>query len=393
VSERWFGSDAVVGGLLERSVRREHVVIFLAAVALRAAWWSATGTAVVRDATRYIGWCQELSAGTLFGSRAVAYAGYWLPYCGWLRGTDYYVEGWVVVQLLLSALTCVAVYEAARLLVGQRGALFAGGAFVFQWEVYRWFVRPQSEFMLTVAFAVAMWRLAVYHLDQTRRNRLYALVSLGFVATVRPNGLPILLGYLVYDCFPASSGRRLNVFASARTNLALGGVVVSAIAYRLSFGWAMGSVVTPWKRGVVVTPTRFVYQYSPEPAGSAVGFFVRNVEHVFAIAALRGAWFFSPVMPGWELSHVLRGSLPLVPLLVGAVLGIYRAWHHDRSLLVLWGTPLATVVLTAMAIWVAGWRNFLGPAAVVYALFSGYYVQHASPPGLDRLAERVAAAR
>jgi len=364
-------------------------VIFLVAAVVRAAWWRETGTAVVRDATRYISWCQELSAGTLFGSRAIAYAGYWLPYCGWLRVSDYHVEGWVAVQLLLSALTCVAVYEAAHILVGQRGALFAGGAFVFQWEVFRWFVRPQSEFMLTFVFAVAMWRLAVYHLDPTRRNRVYALVSLGFVATVRPNGLPIVLGYLVYDCFPESSGRRLNLFASARTNLALAGVLVSAVAYRLYFGWAMGSVVTPWKRGIVITPTRYVYQYSPDPAGTMVGFFVQNIEHVVAIALLRGAWFFSPVMPGWSEYHIVRGSLPLVPLLIGAALGIYRAYHHDRELLVLWGTPLAMLVLTAMGIWVAGWRNFLGPAAVVYALFSGYFVQHASLPSLSDVIERV----
>jgi hypothetical protein len=32
------------------------------------------------------------------------------------------------------------------------------------------------------------------------------------------------------------------------------------------------------------------------------------------------------------------------------------------------------VVLTVMATWVPGWRNFLGPAVVVYALFAGYYV-------------------
>jgi len=383
VSENTFGTAWSPSDLLERTARREQAVIFVAALIARWMWWDEVGTSVVRDATRYIAWCQDLSAGTLFGSRAIAYAGYWLPYCGWLEATDYYVEGWVAVQVVLSALTCVVVYEAARTLVGRQAALVAGGAFVFQWQVYRWVARPQSEFVLTFLLAVAVWRLGRYHTDPSRRNRLFALVSLGFVATARPNGLPIVLGYLVYDCFPASSGRRLNLFASARANLALAGVVVAGVVYRLQFGWAMGSVLTPWKRGIVITPERFVYQYSPTEPGSMIGFFVANIEHVTAIATLRGLWFFSPVMPGWSTLHATRATVTLVPITVGAALGIYRAWHHDRALLVLWGTPLAMIVLTAMGIWVAGWRNFLGPAVVVYALFTGYYVENEVVPRLE----------
>ncbi|WP_135363023.1 glycosyltransferase family 39 protein [Halosimplex halophilum] len=367
-----------LGRSIGRRIGRTHALVFAVALALRAWLWSRTGSLVVRDAHRYIEWCGQLSASTLFGSRALVYSGYWLPYCGWLRATGEFVDGWVALQVVLSALACVLVCETARLLVDARAGLVAGLLLAVQWEVYKWVVRPQSEFMLAFAVALALWRLTAYHLSATRRNRVLALAALGFVALVRPNGLVIVLGYLAYDFLPASSGRRLNLFFPAPVNVALAGALGSFALYRLSFGLYHGNtVLSPWKEGVVITPERFVYDYTPAPADGVVEFLVRNAEHVVAIAGLRGLWFFAPVLPGWSVAHAVKTGVTLTPLTVLGLLGVYRAARTDRELLVLWGTPLAMVVLTAMAVWVAGWRNFLGPAAVVYALFAGYFVSAA----------------
>jgi len=354
---------------------RDAIGLFLFAFALRAWVWAGSGTRVVRDATRYVTWCHDLSVGTLLGTRALVYSGYWLPYCGWLRVTGDYVHGWVGFQVALSALSCVLVYATARRLVGRPAGLAAGGALAVQYEVFRWAVRPQSEVMLTVALALSLWRLAHYHTTPTTRNRLLALASLGFVALVRPNGLPIAGAYLLYDLLPASSDQRPNLGVPATVNFAVVVGLVAAIAYRLQFGWAKGSMLYHWREGIVVTPERVVYAYDPAVAEGVVRFFVANAEHVVAIALMRAGWFFVPVMPGWSTSHALKGALTLTPLMVFAGLGICAAVRRrEWDLLALWATPLVAVVATAMGIWVAGWRNFLGPAAVVYALFAGYFV-------------------
>ena len=367
--------DALSEPLPDDAGTRDAAVIFLVALALRAWTWNEMGTLVVRDATRYIAWCNDFSAGTLFGTRAIAYSGYWLPYCGWLRATGEWVPGWVGVQVVLSALACVLVYATGRRLVGRSAGLVAGVALALQWEVFRWAARPQSEFMLTVALAVALWRLAHYHTTPTTRNRLAALGSLALVALVRPNGLPIVGAYLLYDLLPATSDHRLNLGFPAKVNLGIVGLLAAGIAYRLQFGWAKGSMLYHWKEGIVVTPERVVYSYDPAAANGVFDFFVANAEHVVAIALLRGLWFFSPVMPGWSADHMLIAALTLTPLLVLAGLGVRAAVQRGEwDLLALWATPLVAIVVTAMGIWVAGWRNFLGPAVVCYALFAGYYV-------------------
>mgnify|MGYP006277700623 CR=1 FL=1 len=378
--------EGVTGGYL----RPEHVAIFLAAVLARGLWWLQVGTIFGGDAPRYINWCTEFSLGTLFGTRAIVYSGYWLPYCGWLNLSGGWIDGWIGVQLLLSALTCVVVYETGRYLLGNTAGLVAGGLFVVQWQVFRWFVRPQSEFMMAFVFAVAMWRLVHYHTTPTTRNRLLALASLGLVAIVRPNGLPIVFGYLVWDFFPEDSARRLGLFFSSKVNLAIAGVIVSGIAYRLYFGWSRGSgsILVHWRDGIIVTPERVVYEYTPAAADSILEFFVVNLPHVLVIVFLRAVWFFSPVFPTWSTGHMIQTGLTLTPLLIGAALGIYTAARHDRDLLILWGTPLVMMVVTAMGTWVAGWRNFLGPAAVVYALFTGYYVARLDPLPLGNPLDR-----
>jgi len=367
--------DVLAEPFPDEASTRDAALIFLIALALRGWVWARIGTHVVRDATRYVAWCTEFSAGTLFGTRALAYSGYWLPYCGWLNATGEWVHGWVGVQVVLSALACVLVYATGRHLVSRSAGIVAGVALAVQWEVYRWVVRPQSEFMLTFALALALWRLAHYHTTATTRNRLLALGSLGFVALVRPNGLPIVGAYLLYDLLPATSDHRLGLGFPATVNLGIVGALAAAIAYRLQFGWAKGSMLYHWREGIIVTPERVVYGYDPAAASGVLDFFVANAEHVVAIAVLRGLWFFSPVMPGWSSGHATRAVLTLTPLLVLAALGVRAAIRREEwDLLALWATPLVAVVVTAMGIWVAGWRNFLGPAVVCYALFAGYYV-------------------
>lgn len=363
---------------------RDAAVIFLAALLLRLDQWFTWGPRVVRDGHRYVEWCSSLSVETVFGSRALLYTGYWIPYCGWLKATGGYVDGWVALQVVLSAVTCVFVYQAGSAFVGRWTGVVAGGAFVFQYEVYRWVTRAQSEFAMAFVFALALWQLARYHESPSRRNRLLALGALGWVAITRPNGLPIVAGYFAYDLFPSSSERRLDLTFSAPVNFGVLGTTVALMAYRLQFGWAEGSALAHWKLGTVITPDRLVYEYTPRP-GEGLAFFVANAEHVVSIAVLRAVWFFSPVMPGFSTRHAVIATLSLGPLLVGTVLGIRTALARDRRLLVFWGTPLAMLVLTSVATWVPGWRNFLGPAAVVYALFTGYYVSETGWP--QRLAQ------
>lgn len=368
------------------SRRVDWAAIFVLALGGRFAYWFMAGTRVVGDATGALAFCDIVSPSALLGFKhTIVYSGFQLPYCAYINLTGGYVDGWVVLQILLSAVSCVLLYETGRLLVDRLAGLIAGLSFALLWEVFHWVVRPMSEPVFTIVMIVALWRLAIYEVAGSRRNRLLAAGALLYLGITRPNGLPIVAGYLLWDTLFDAEEWRLDVFSSRAVNagfiLLFGGLAL----YRM----LEGGELIPINRlaiGEVVTG-HVTYNYTPVMADSAAGFLIRNAPHVVTIVLLRGLWFFAPILPGWSVPHIVLTMSTLFPLIVGGLAGIYRTARHERRLFVLWVTPILMSVLTAMVMWVAGSRNFLGPSAACFALLTGYMLSTKLPG----LAERVPA--
>lgn len=362
-----------------RRVERKQLdwaAIFLVAIAARLAYWFVSGTRVVGDANGALRFCEMASIGELVAyQHTVVYSGFQLPYCGFLSATGGFVDGWVILQVVLSALSCVLLYETGRLLVDRTAGLVAGFSFALVWEVFHWVVRPMSEPIFTIVAVVVLWRLAVYETNPTGRNRALAAGVLLYLALTRPNGLPIVAGYLLWDTLFESDESRLGVFPRRSINVALIGLLGVLAVYRLLDDGAF-LPVQRWARGLVVTGHVY-YDYTPVATESALSFVLFNVHHIVIISALRVAWFFSPVLPGWSTPHVVLSLVTLLPLILGGLVGSYSVFREERVLFKLWVTPVVMIVLTAMLLWVAGSRNFLGPAVASFALLSGYLVSDA----------------
>jgi len=377
--------------------QRDWILIFFIALSGRVSYWFVAGTRVVGDATGALDFCNMASLSTLFSFQHTAvYSGFQLPYCGYIYVTNGFVDGWVVLQIVLSAVSCVLLYETGRLLVDRVTGLFAGLSFALTWEVFHWVVRPMSEPVFTIVTVVVLWRLAVYETEPTRRNRALAMGTLLYLAITRPNGLPIVAGYVLWDTVFKSDNLRLNVFPSRKVNVALIAVFGGLALYRLTgvFG-LLGSgegLLKRWQRGLIVTghvwydySTGFIYSSrDPLPGRTATTLSAVGLHHIIIISVLRGLWFFSPILPGWSIPHVALSMVTLFPLIVGGIVGSYVVARRDRTLFKLWVTPIIMIVLTAMITWVAGSRNFLGPAVACFSLLTGYLVSG----GVKRLSLR-----
>lgn len=347
--------------------------IFFLALAARLAYWFAAGTRVVGDAKGALRFCEMMSIGELVAYKhTLVYSGFQLPYCGFLSATGGFVDGWVMLQIGLSALSCVLLYETGRILIDRPAGLVAGLSFALVWEVFHWVVRPMSEPVFTIVAVVVLWRLALYESNPSKRNRAIAAGTLLYLAITRPNGLPIVAGYLLWDTLYKSDESRLGVFPRRSINVALIGLLGVLAIYRLLDDGAL-LPIQRWSRGLVVTGHVY-YDYTPVATESPLSFLLYNLHHVLIISVLRVAWFFSPILPGWSTPHVALSMITLFPLTLGGLVGSYKVFRKDKVLFRMWVTPIVMIVLTALLLWVAGSRNFLGPAVACFSLLTGYLV-------------------
>jgi hypothetical protein len=320
------------------------------------------------------------------------YAGFQLPYCIVTDLIGAPISAWIWIQFVLYGVACVLVYDTARRLIGPTAGLVAGASLAILWETFRWAIRPQSDLLFVVALALSLWALGRYHQHPTNPNRVLALGSLGWLAITRPFGLPILLGWLVYDMLPQRSNYRFDLFFRGRVNIA---ILVLVVAYALTTsdfqpgGELQFGLQRFWEPGIVVThpgtPT-FQYHYTPRPASNMLEFAVYNADHLFLMGILKIVWFFAPFLSRWSVTHVLTNAFTLAPLMLGGLVGAIKLLLDDRRLFQLWVTPLIMLLLTVGVTYLDGGFSYRAPAGPIFALLTGYVV--ASHPSIERRIDR-----
>ncbi len=352
--------------------------IFVAAALVRTAFWAYKGTRVVGDSNRALSSCHALSTdpSLFFATEYLPYAGFEVPYCSFLVLTDGWIDGWVFIQLVLSSLGAVLLYFTARYFIGYTGGVVAGGSFVFLWETFRWFHRPQSEALFTFVMILTLWQLSRFHKESSRTNRVLLLSCFAWLATTRPNGIPIVVGYLLYDLLPIPSNRRLG-FRSQKLSAIVAGLFSLVTVIFLS-GYTGKHVGDKMRRGVAVTG-KYVHDYTPTNADNIVFFVLFNLPDIAIMSAVKVFYFFVPVLPEWSLFHNIINVLTLFPLLVGSAIAVPSLVRNDRVLTRLWLTPVVMILLTVMATWMSGGMNFRAPATPVFALLTGYAIAEIQP--------------
>jgi hypothetical protein len=361
--------------------------LLLSALVLRVGYLLHKGIIVTSDTSDYVGVCDLWMTDPLSIVSAhvgLEYVGFTLPFC-----TVYTLSGgsnmaWVVIQVFVSTLTSVVVYDAGRQYYGQFAGAVAGGVMVVLFDSFRYSVYMLSETTFVFTVAIAIWGLVRHHQLDTAQSRALALGLAGWMAVTRPFGIPILGLWLLLDLLPRSAPLRPNLIAR-RWIVALG-LVLSGVGLGLSSRgeWIESSLYTVWREGWVFflgdqrAPISLPdLSYDPVAADSVVVFALRNADHLIALGIVKILVFFLPLLPnlGSNTTHQLN-ALVYTPVAVTSFLGIGLLVRRRDPLLTYTVVPLVAILSVIAVTFVTPYFRYRAPVAPLFALLTGYIASH-----------------
>jgi len=362
---------------------RFYLFLFFTAFVARAVYWAFAGTQVIGDARGVLAGCDRLSTVPLahLTSSRLLYSGYEIPYCLFLELPGTTIDTWVFVQLVLSSLTCVLLFVTGRRVVGSIGGWIAGLGFVPLWETFRWIVRPQSELLFTFLIALTLWQFSRYRESPTRRSWVLLWAIAGWMALTRPFGIPILLGFLLYDVLPTDHELRPNLIPSRVLAIVIFATGIVFIAVGITFlSDRYFGILDFWSRGVIVTGSVATYAYTPRPASGFWSFVLFNADHLIIMAVQRVLWVFVPVLPRWSTAHILLNLATVAPLIVGGLVGAAVAVRRRaRHIGQMWLTPAVCILGVIGITYLDGGFNYRAQLTPLFALLTGYAMTEIEP--------------
>ena len=380
-------------------------VLFVAAVTIRLAYWLRVGTYYPPATEIFLKACN--APGLSFWTRAprqILKIGYIAPQCFVVDTLGLPVDTWIVVQAVVSALTCVVVYVTAKQVISRVGAVVSGLLMLFAYDAFIWINSPTTETLFVFAVALAMLLLCRFYSNPTPERRVGAWLGLGFVFFTRPHGFGMVGAWLAFDYLRNYRSKRDSLVPASRVGTvayhvvaAVGFVGILGLFVRASFAngayhpWVEGWVLD---HGIQTFPIAQI-EYTPEPADNMIMFAILNADVLILLAVLRFVAFFYPYIsfawwgPRWQLFH----NLTLWPLLGGGVAGIVLALRNrDERLVHLGLLPLlGLLAIISLTYLDRNWR-YRAPANPIFALFAGYFVDTYWPivsarirqlPGID----------
>jgi len=327
-------------------------------------------------------------------TKGLQYLGFTIPFCA----VDRFAGGlaWVLVQIVLSAVTAVLVYYTATRLVDRTAGLVAGLSFAVLFDTLRFTVFLLSETTFTFALVLAAYALVRYRSNPTKRARALVFGSLGLVAVTRPFGAPIVAGWFLLETLPRDNDYRTGFFP--RWGAIAVAVVLPVVmllfssapekAATMERGWREGWIMYLGKSNFVLTE----YAYTPRPSGSFLEFVAFNVDHIAVMGILRVAIFFVPLIGGAGFSPFWTGLNVVVlgPLVLGTLYGTVRAVRFDPEVFSVLAVPVLVVVAIVAVTFISlSWR-YRAPLGPFFAMMTGYAV--ATYPLGRRAVERVRSA-
>jgi 4-amino-4-deoxy-L-arabinose transferase-like glycosyltransferase len=346
------------------------------------------GARVAADTQTYRGTCEillteplsALSAGT-----GLMYMGFTIPFCFVDNLTGQAGSIWVMIQIFLSSLTAVVLFWVGTRLVNQVAGLTAGIAFALLFDGIRYTVFLLSETMFIFVLVLCLWAITRHWKEPSRKTRIIALTSLGWLAITRPFGMPIVVGWLLLDLLPGDNQWRFGLIP--RWTAVAGVIVAPVIILTLSSAPGKLSQMEAGFRGgwiIYKGMTDFFiaeYAYEARPRDKFLAFLLWNLGHVLVMIVLRVVVFFVPLVdnwisPCWNLANILV----LTPLLAGSILGV--VWGiKRRDLRPMWllATPIVVVTGIVVVTFISvGWR-YRAPLGPLFALLTSYAVAISLP--------------
>ncbi|MDS0282270.1 glycosyltransferase family 39 protein [Haloarcula onubensis] len=349
------------------------LLIFAVGLTARTAYWLYKGTSLGRDTSVYTDVCSLWvadPASALVAKKGVLYSGFTLPLCGFLSIPGMTYDHWVGFQILLSALSCVVVYQIGSKLVDDRTGLVAGLALALLWDTFNWDVYVLSDSLFTAGMVFVLWALMWHHHTRGWQSRAAVLAGMGYLLLSRPHGFPLVAGWLLYDVFQ-SDRKRLGIFASRAVPIGIGVSTLASLPYVVQ----RYELLTKWSRGdIIVSDATYVYPFITGSTDQPVQFVLTNVHHLLVMGILKAVFFFTPLLLRHSAIHMAINLTTYLPVILIGFFGLYRAYCDDFYLFRMWATPVLVLTLITAVTFVSWDLRYRAPLGPVFALAFGYAV-------------------
>ncbi|WEL20550.1 glycosyltransferase family 39 protein [Halorhabdus sp. BNX81] len=313
-------------------------------------------------------------------TKGIQYLGFTVPFCTVDQLSGGSGLAWVLVQIVLSAITAVLVYHIAKQLANEIAGLVAGFSFAILFDTFRFAMFLLSETVFTFALVLSIWALVQYRVTPTRRARVSVIISLGLLAISRPFGPPIVAGWILLEALPRESKYRTGFLPRPIAIATLVAIPVVMFLFssapsklvQIERGWREGWIMYKGKSNFIITE----YAYSPRSAGSLLAFIVFNVDHIVILGVVRTLVLFVPLIGGGGFSPfwTALNVAVLGPLTVLGFYGLLRGRQSHPALLSVVAIPLVVVVgIVAITFVSLSWR-YRAPLGPVLAIIAGYVV-------------------
>jgi hypothetical protein len=208
-----------------------------------------------------------------------------------------------------------------------------------------------------------------------------AMLSLCWLLTIRPFGLPIVALIIAFELLPSQyEDYRFNLLPQKFAIPAMSVVIIIfAIVGTLLFN-VSGAIIRTYADGVVIAndPT-FDHMYNPVRPDSVIGFVIENFPHLLFISIKRIAVFYLPFYTRFDNFHIMINIATYLPMLITSLIGsiyLIRQRHPTAPLLL---TPVVAITSIIAVTFLSYSFRFRAPLGPVFALLTAYTLTSIPP--------------
>lgn len=289
------------------------------------------------DTGRYLTAAQELLGGGIPQGKAASYLGYDL-YVTAVFGAGLGEYGIVIGQCFLALVATLCLYGIADATYGRRAALFAALLMGFWPDLQRWNFYILTDSLFVSASVIAAW--CVLNPHGARWPRWLAPLAVVFAASVRPNGVVLLLAVGVYFAWRLWTARRYQALAGVGVIAAIAlpvlylGVNIMLAQEQLIGIYTKGEVIWGYEALRHSFPGATNETGGPQGLGGLASFALAYPGYFFMLFVAKVYHLYLHARPYYSAYHNFFALTTLMPLyliaLRGAVLPVQptgaRTW-------------------------------------------------------------------
>ncbi|NOY15429.1 MAG: glycosyltransferase family 39 protein [Gammaproteobacteria bacterium] len=204
-----------------------HAWVFIAIFSIFIAnniWVLQNGIGISNDTIRYTSSAQKLIDGESITGKPKSYVGYsaFLALVKLATPNKYdYLKVVIVLQIIFATVALICLYKIGQILYSNAAALLALAISSINYIVIQW-----NHYILTESLFTSMVVISVFLCIRTAQKPLYATIALPaviFTTLIRPNGMILVLVFLIY------------LFSILKGNIKGFAVIVATIIVAISF--------------------------------------------------------------------------------------------------------------------------------------------------------------